>query len=76
MIATRLEWPKRPRKSWDRCFGAVRLTWKDRESGYTISRCTLPDFTVVYPKWADKRPTYHRTLKAAIQAAEEHRNHD
>lgn len=74
MTRVKLDWPLRPRKTWDRCFGAVRLTWKSKTDGYAISRCVLPDFTLVFPPWAAKRPTYHRSLAAAQRAAEAHRN--
>ena len=76
MIATRLEWPKRPKVTHDRCFDAPRQTWRCKnEAGYTISICQL-DYCLVFPRWADKLPERFRTLKAAMQAAEEHRNAD
>jgi hypothetical protein len=73
---TTLQFPKRPTVKPDRCFGLVRQTWRDRESGYVISRCAFLDYTLIYPKWAGMLPTHHRTLKAAMRAAEEHRNHE
>lgn len=74
MNTVKLEWSKRPRVAWDHTFGEKRYTWRTREDGYQISRCTMPDFTLIYPAWARKRPTYHRTLKGAMAAAEAHRN--
>jgi hypothetical protein len=74
---TTLQWPKKPKLTQDRAFGQQRQTWVcTNEPGYKISRCALPDFTLIYPKWAEKQPSYHRTLKAAQAAAETHRNQD
>jgi hypothetical protein len=70
----RLQW--RMRRSFDRCFSAERRTWASTTDGYQISQCELPDFTLVFPAWAKRRPEYFRSLKAAMKAAEEHRNHD
>ena len=72
--ATRVKLTWRKQVAFDKCFGAERTTWRCREERYTISQCSLPDFTLIYPAWSGKRPTYHRTLGAAQAAAEEHRN--
>lgn len=74
MTLTKLQWPKRPKVTTDRCFQCRRLTWRCKsEPGYQISVCVL-DYCLVYPRWADKLPTRHPTLEAAQRAAEEHRN--
>ena len=65
MTRVKLAWPARPRVTQDRNFG----------------RCLngIPDYlpeewACHYPRWADKFPTRHRSLRAAQRAAEEHRN--
>jgi hypothetical protein len=76
MIATRLDWPAKPRRSEDRNFGR-RQTWRDRESGYLITRIpdVLPDeFALHFPRWAQLLPRRFRTLAAAQRWAQRHRN--
>ena len=77
MIATRLEWPKRPKVTWDRLFLCRRKTWRDRESGYMIT--CIPDvlpgeLALHFPRWACRLPKRFRSLKAAMRWAQRHRN--
>lgn len=76
MTRVKLDWPALPRRTIDPNFGR-RQTWRCRSDQYTISR--IPDYLpgeylLTYPKWADKQPTRHRTLRAAQRVAEKHRN--